>query len=99
MLCLLYESSSRSGFHNCNLYGQYSYTCGSYNHIEASLHLQKTLFSIQRWRKSGESELVGQNQYVTFTRKETCPSVILNLRIFQAENTKYLELHLDRRLS
>jgi len=38
---------------------------------------------------------------VTFTtRKETCPSVTLNgLKTSQAEDAKYLGLHLDRRLN
>jgi len=39
-----------------------------------------------------------QSQYVIFiTRKETCPSIILNiLKIPQAEDAKYLGLHLGR---
>jgi len=68
------------------------------NHIEASLRLQESLSYIQKWLKKWRIKASGTKSVdVTFTiRKETCPSVTVNsLRIPQAEDVKYLGLHLD----
>jgi len=65
------------------------------NHIEASLSLQESLFYIQKWLKEWRIRINGaKSVQATFTIR---PPVTLNiLRIPQ--DTKYLGLHLDRRL-
>jgi hypothetical protein len=53
-------------------------------------------------KKNGESKLNGPKsvEVIFTTRRETYPSVTLNgQRIPQAENVKYLGLHVDRRLN
>jgi hypothetical protein len=70
--------------------------------IESSLYLQESLSYIQRWLKKWRIKTNRtKSVHVMFTTcKEICPLVILNgLRIRQAEDAKYLELHLDRRLN
>lgn len=68
----------------------------------ASMALQENLTQIQKWLnkwriRANESKSV----HVTFTmRQETCPPVKLNNQTLpQAENAKYLGMHLDRRLT
>jgi len=84
-------------YHNRNLCERHSYS-GSRNHIEASPCLQESLFYIQKWeiRVNGAKSV----QVTFIIRKETCPPITLNnLKIPQAEDAKYLDFHLDRRLN
>jgi len=72
------------------------------DYIEASQRLQESLFYIQIWLKKWRIRVNGVKsvQIIFSTRRKTCPSVILNgVSIPQAENAKYLGLHLDRRLN
>jgi len=71
------------------------------DHVEAS-HLQERLFYIQIWLKKWRIKVNGAKsvQVIFTTRRKTCPPIILNgLRIPQAEDARYLGLHLDRRLN
>jgi len=71
------------------------------DHVEAS-QPQKSLFHIQIWLKKWKIKVNGaKSVQMTFTtRRKTCPPVILNgMSIPQAENARYLRLHLDRRLT
>lgn len=72
------------------------------NHQIASNRLQDHLTEIQNWLttwriKTNESK----STHVTFTlNRETCPPVQLNgIPLPQADDTKYLGMHLDRRLT
>jgi len=71
------------------------------NHIETSLRLEESLFYIQIWLKKRRIRVnEAKSVQMTFTTRETCPSVILNgLKIPQTKDVKYLELHLDHRLN
>jgi len=72
------------------------------NYIETSQRLPESFSYIQRWLKNWRIKTNGiKSVHVTFTtRKEICPLVTLNdLRIFQAEDAKYLRLHLECRLN
>jgi hypothetical protein len=68
----------------------------------ASQKLQTSLLAIQhwltKWRLKANSS---KSTYVTFTTHgATCPGIhIYNEQLPQAEEVKYLELHLDRRLT
>jgi hypothetical protein len=68
--------------------------------IESNEENETPIDAIGRLRSKTEIglKLMVQSQYVIFiTRKETCPSIILNiLKIPQAEDAKYLGLHLGR---
>jgi len=69
--------------------------------IEASLRLQESLFYIQNWLKKWRIGVNGaKSGQVTFiTRRETCLPINLNgLKIPQAENAKYLGIHVDHEL-
>lgn len=68
----------------------------------ASTHLQQHLNKIENWMslwriKANETKSI----HVTFTmKKDTCPPVTLNNhQLPQAEEAKYLGMHLDRRLT
>jgi hypothetical protein len=68
----------------------------------ASHKLQTGLLPIQKWLKTWRMKANGTNSTdITFTtRRETCPPVhINNVQLLQAEEVKYLGLHLDRRLT
>jgi hypothetical protein len=68
----------------------------------ASQKLQSSLLAVQqwltKWRLKANSS---KSKYVTFTtRRATCPGVhTYNEQLPQAEEVKYLALHLDRRLN
>lgn len=68
----------------------------------ASLQLQEHLNDIQSWLHKWRIKVNEQKSaHITFTlNRETCPPVNLNSRpIPQTEETKYLGMHLDRRLT
>lgn len=68
----------------------------------ASELLQKNLNQIQHWLKKWRIKInESKSTHVTFTnRNETCPPVRLNKQeIPQADEVKYLGMHLDRRLT
>lgn len=72
------------------------------NSTTASQYLQENLNKIQTWLvkwKIKANEL--KSIHVTFTlNRDTCPPVILNDRqLNQADDTKYLGMHMDRRLT
>jgi len=72
------------------------------SHIEVSSRLQESLHHIQRWFQKWRIKANRtKSVQVTFTtRRETCPLVTLNgQRILQADEAKYLGIHLDRRLN
>jgi len=96
------RSSSCPGYHNCDLCGRHSYSGGSqqlYRSIPAFTRKLYILHSLLHSKVAKEME--NQPVQVTFiTRRDTCPAITLNsLKIPQAEDAKYLELHLDRRLN
>lgn len=68
----------------------------------ASTNLQLNLDMIQNWLKKWRIKAnETKSVHVTFTlRKDTCPPVHLNgCQLPQAEDAKYLGMHLDRRLT
>lgn len=68
----------------------------------ASQHLQNNLNLIQKWLKAWRIKAnEAKSIQVTFTtRTKTCPPVYLNeIQIPQANDAKYLGMHLDRRLN
>jgi hypothetical protein len=68
----------------------------------ASHKLQTGLLAIQHWLKTRRMKANGsESTNITFTtRRETCPPVhINNVQLPQAEEVKYLGLHLDCRLT
>jgi hypothetical protein len=68
----------------------------------ASHKLQTSLLAIQHWlMKWGLKANSSKSTHVTFTtRRATCPGVhIYNEQLPQAEEVKYLGLHMDRRLT
>lgn len=68
----------------------------------ASQQLQMNLNEIQHWLKKWRVKAnEGKSAHVTFTmRRQTCPPVSLNNKeIPQANEAKYLGMHLDRRLT
>jgi hypothetical protein len=68
----------------------------------ASHKLQTGLLAIQKWLKTLRMKASGtKSTHITFTtRRETCPSVHINdVELTQAEEVKYLGLHLDLRLT
>lgn len=68
----------------------------------ASKYLQDHLNSIECWLLKWRLRVnETKSTHITFTlRKETCPPVTLNSKpIPQADDTKYLGMHLDRRLT
>jgi hypothetical protein len=68
----------------------------------ASHKLQTELLAIQKWLKMWCMKTNGtKSTHITFTtHRETCPPVhINNVQLPQAEEVKYLGLHLDRRLT
>jgi len=69
--------------------------------MEAFLRLQESLSYIQKRLKKRRTRINGaKSVQVTFTtRRKTCPVTLNSLRISQAEDAKYLGLHLDRRLN
>lgn len=70
--------------------------------ILASRNLQDNLNMIQDWFKKWRIKAnESKSTHVTFTmRKETCPPVTINnCQLPQANDAKYLGMHLDRRLT
>lgn len=70
--------------------------------ITASLNLQDNLTEIQDWLHKWKIKVnETKSTHVTFTlRRQTCPPVFLNnCNLPQAEEVKYLGMHLDRRLT
>jgi hypothetical protein len=68
----------------------------------ASHKLQTGLLVIQHWLKTWRMKANGsKSTHITFTtHRETCPPVhINNVQLPQAEEVKYLGLHLDHRLT
>jgi hypothetical protein len=68
----------------------------------ASHKLQTGLLAIKKWLKTWRMKANGTKwTHIIFTtRRETCPPVhINNIQLPQAEEIKYLGLHLDRRLT
>lgn len=68
----------------------------------ASRNLQISLNRVQNWMRIWRVKVnETKSTHVTFTlRRETCPSVILNNNpIPQADDVRYLGMHLDRRLT
>jgi hypothetical protein len=64
----------------------------------ASHKLQTGLLAIQKWLMKDNGT---KSTHITLTtRRETCPPIhINNVELPQAEEVKYLGLHLDRRLT
>lgn len=72
------------------------------NPTMASTKLQRSLNNISQWLKDWRIKVnETKSVHVTFTtRRDTCPAVQLNgVQIPQADEVKYLGLHLDRRLN
>lgn len=72
------------------------------DHIIASNKLQNGLNGIQEWLKKWRMKAnENKSVHVTFTlRRSTCPPVTLNNNYLpQADDAKYLGMHLDRRLT
>jgi hypothetical protein len=72
------------------------------NAVAASQKLQTSLDAIHHWFSLWRLKTNGsKSTHVTFTnRRETCPAVYINNEpLPQAEDVKYLGLHLDRRLT
>jgi hypothetical protein len=72
------------------------------NAVAASKQLQTSLDAIHHWLSLWRLKANGsKSTHITFTnRQETCPAVyIINEPLPQAEDVKYLGLHLDRRLT
>jgi len=72
------------------------------NHMKASLGLQESLYHIQRWFKKWriEANETKSVQMIFITCRKICSPITLNdQRILQAEDAKYLELHLDRKVN
>ncbi|GBP64842.1 RNA-directed DNA polymerase from mobile element jockey [Eumeta japonica] len=68
----------------------------------ASAKLQAHVFKVENWLDKWRIRVnQGKSVHVTFTlRRETCPSIKLhNEEIPQAEDAKYLGMHLDRKLT
>jgi hypothetical protein len=68
----------------------------------ASHKLQTGLLAIKKWLKTWRMKANGtKSTHITLiTRRETCPPVhIKHMQLPQAEEIKYLGLHLDRRLT
>jgi len=72
------------------------------NATTASQRLQVNLNEITKWLKTWRIKVnETKSTHVTFTmRRETCPTITLNnSAIPQAEDVKYLGIHLDQRLT
>lgn len=72
------------------------------NPTKASELLQKDLHKLQKWLNTWRIKVnESKSAHVTFTlRRENCPPVLLiKDQIPQVESTKYLGMHLDRRLT
>jgi hypothetical protein len=72
------------------------------NTITASANLQTHLQSIEKWNRKWKIKINEEkSKHVTFTlRRGNCPQFIFNqTNIPQADEVKYLGLHLDRRLA
>lgn len=72
------------------------------DHVSASTNLQLHLNQIQEWLETWRMKAnPSKSTHVTFTlRKNICPNVMLGAGILpQSDNTKYLGIHLDRRLT
>jgi hypothetical protein len=72
------------------------------NPITAFAHLQHHLNLFEQWLKRWRIQANGtKSTHVTFTlKREDCPAVLLNgNRIPQDKTVKYLDIHLDRRLT
>ena len=68
----------------------------------ASRYVQKNLHDVQKWLRQWKIKVnESKSVQVTFTMKNgQCPPVILNdLQLPQADEAKYLGIHLDRRLT
>jgi len=96
------RSFNRLAYHNCNLCGRHSYLGGSQKlYRSISVFTRKPFLHSEITKEMENQSQWAKSVQVTFSiRGETCPPVILNgLKIPQAEDAKYLELHLDRRLN
>ena len=72
-----------------------------HNPITASTNLQHHLNQLETWLKRWRIEAnENKSAHITFSlKRETCPTVTLNgQHIPQRETSKYLGIHLDRRL-
>jgi len=72
------------------------------NYIKTSQCLEEGFFYIQKWLKKWRIRIneAKSVQMISITCRKTCPPIILNsLKIPQAEDAKYLGLHLDCRLN
>ena len=72
------------------------------NATSASHKLQESLNEITQWLNEWRIKPnVNKSVQVTFTtRRDTCPTVTLNdIEISQSSSTKYLGIHLDRKLT
>lgn len=72
------------------------------NHIAASAKLQAHVYEMEEWLDKWRIKVnQGKSVHVTFTlKRQTCPPIKLhNENIPQADDAKYLGMHLDRRLT